>query len=101
MSLHRSTIMNLKRKLLAAQPLQKAYLVTPVLDYTKPMLGISLETDPVGTSFATWGNVDRHWTLLSMVNRLESGGPGVIVRAVLPFGAQAFPCELLLVDPES
>lgn len=99
MSFHRNTIADLKRKALKARPLQKPHLVTPVLDYSKHMIGVTVEMDPVGTSLARWGPNERHVTLLSMVERLEGGGRGVVVRAVLPFGSQTFPCELLLVDP--
>lgn len=96
-SLH---IDKLTLELLRRSPYLPPHLVTTVLDYTGHTLQVSLETDPVGTAYAKWGDGNGYRTLLSMVKRLEEGGKGVIVRAILPFGRKKFPCELLLVEPD-
>jgi hypothetical protein len=81
--------------------LAKPHLIAVVFDYTQHTLRVRLETDVVGTSLATRGNVDMHKALLTMVNRLEGGAGGFIVRAVLPFGKLSYPCELLMLEPSS
>jgi hypothetical protein len=98
MKIHRLRIAELKYKLFLSNPElhAKFHLVAVVLDYTKPTMRVGLETDVVGTSLATWGYVDGHKALLTMVDRLESGSGGLIVRSVLPYGKESFPCEFLM-----
>jgi hypothetical protein len=95
---NRFRIAELKYKLFQSSPAirAKSHLIAIVFDYTKHTLHVGLETDVVGTSLATWGDVDGHKALLTMVDRLESGAAGFIVRAVLPYGKESFPCELLM-----
>jgi hypothetical protein len=98
MKIHRRHILELKYMLFLTNPEvhAKFHLVAVVLDYTKPTMRVGLEADVVGTSLATWGDVDGHKALLTMVDRLDNGAGGLIVRAVLPYGKESFPCEFLM-----
>ncbi|KAG5650518.1 hypothetical protein H0H81_011949 [Sphagnurus paluster] len=100
MAAHHAAFKQLRiRMILSTPPGERVPVVASVLDYTGPEVKTRLEMDPVGTSFAEWGDGDGYRTLLNMVKRVEQGGPnaGTIVRAILPFGCRPFPCELLLL----
>ncbi|RDB22028.1 hypothetical protein Hypma_010936 [Hypsizygus marmoreus] len=100
---HSEEFVMLRAKLLMSKPNTDLAIVASVLDYTGPELKISVEPDPVGTSFAVWGDGDGHKTLLGMVERVKQKGvpSGMIVRAVLPYGVKPYPCELLLIAHEN